>query len=292
MTGFGEARHAGDDPAVSVEVRTVNNRHLKLTVRGTDPYPMMEGDLEKVVKRHVRRGTVTVNVRCVRRGREQEYVLNEAALAGYIRQVRSACEQAGQDPAPVLAQVLGLPGVAGDAPAPSGRPSDTEFAAVTETLDAALVKLQAMRRQEGQAMAEELMSLWRHVGDELSQIRLRLPQVVEMFRERLRERVANALAAVDVSLRPEDLSRDVAVFAERADVSEEVMRLGCHLEEFERIVRTEEDGPGRKLDFVLQEMNRETNTIGSKAGDVAVSRHVVEIKATLEKARELVQNVE
>ena len=90
----------------------------------------------------------------------------------------------------------------------------------------------------------------------------------------------------------EDLIREVAVFAERSDVAEEVTRLASHLDQFEAIVRTVDEAPGRKLEFLVQEMGRETNTIGSKAGDVAVSRHVVEIKAALEKVRELVQNVE
>jgi uncharacterized protein (TIGR00255 family) len=119
-----------------------------------------------------------------------------------------------------------------------------------------------------------------------------MPGVVESYRQRVRDRVGQALADHNVSLRPEDLIREVAVFAERTDVAEEVTRLGSHLEQFEAIVRTEDDGPGRKLEFLVQEMGREANTIGSKAGDVAVSRHVVEIKATLEKVRELVQNVE
>ncbi len=141
-------------------------------------------------------------------------------------------------------------------------------------------------------MADELLSHRQTIADQVTRIRNRSGEVVENYRQRLRDRVAQALAEHSVTLRPEDLIREVAVFAERTDVAEEVMRLGSHLEQFESIVRTEDDGPGRKLEFLVQEMGREANTIGSKAGDVAVSRHVVEIKATLEKVRELVQNVE
>jgi uncharacterized protein (TIGR00255 family) len=174
----------------------------------------------------------------------------------------------------------------------SGRPPDDELAAVERTLESALGRLQAMRQQEGRAMADELLALRQTIADHLGRIRDQVPAVVEAYRHRLRDRVGQALAEHNVTLRPDDLIREVAVFAERSDVAEEVTRLASHLDQFQTIVRTEDDGPGRKLEFLVQEMGRETNTIGSKAGDVGVSRHVVEIKAALEKVRELVQNVE
>jgi uncharacterized protein (TIGR00255 family) len=119
-----------------------------------------------------------------------------------------------------------------------------------------------------------------------------LPAVTDHYRTRLRDRVGQLLRDSNVSVNDDNLLREVALFAERSDVAEEVMRLGSHLEQFAEVVKTENDGPGRKLEFLTQEMFRETNTIGSKAGDVVVSRQVVEIKSTLEKIRELVQNVE
>jgi uncharacterized protein (TIGR00255 family) len=294
MTGFGEARHQADGLTLAVEVRTVNNRYLKVSVRGSEPYPMLEPDLEKVVRKFVRRGTVTVHVRCDRQGRAGDFVLNAVALRSYLEQVRAACDQVGwQVPvSSLLGQVLALPGVAPEPGGVSGRPPDDELSAVEQALEAALGRLQAMRQQEGRAMADELLAHRQTIGDHLGKIRALVPTVVENYRQRLRDRVGQALAEHNVAVRPDDLIREVAVFAERSDVAEEVMRLGSHLDQFEAIVRTEDDGPGRKLEFLVQEMGRETNTIGSKAGDVAVSRHVVEIKATLEKVRELVQNVE
>ena len=294
MTGFGEARHQADGLTLAVEVRTVNNRYLKVSVRGSDPYPMLEPDLEKVVRKVIRRGTVTIHVRCDRLGRPGDFVLNAVALKSYLEQIRSACDQVGwQVPvSSLLGQVLALPGVAPEPGGVSGRPPDEELAAVERTLDVALGRLQAMRQQEGRAMADELLAHRRAVAEHLGKIRALIPTVVENYRQRLRDRVGQALAEHNVAVRPDDLIREVAVFAERSDVAEEVMRLGSHLDQFEAVVRTEDDGPGRKLEFLVQEMGRETNTIGSKAGDVSVSRHVVEIKATLEKVRELVQNVE
>lgn len=294
MTGFGEARGEADGLTLSVEVRTVNNRYLKVSVRGSEPYPMLEPELEKLVRKFVRRGTVTIHVRCDRQGREADFVLNAVALRSYLEQVKSVCDQVGGQVsvAALLGQVLALPGVAPEPGGVSGRPPEDELAAVERTLEGALGRLQAMRQQEGRAMADELLAHRQTIADHLGKIRDQVPAVVEGYRRRLRDRVGQALAEHNIAVRPEDLIREVAVFAERSDVAEEVMRLGSHLEQFETIVRTEDDGPGRKLEFLVQEMGRETNTIGSKAGDVGVSRHVVEIKAALEKVRELVQNVE
>ncbi len=294
MTGFGEARYQGEELSLSVEVRTVNNRYLKVSVRGSEPYPMLEPELEKLVRKYVRRGTVTIHIRCERQGRPSDFVLNTVALRSYVEQVRAACQELGwQVPeASIVSQVLSLPGVAPEPGGRSGRPPEAESTQAERTLEAALKKLHAMRVLEGQAMADELLAHRQCVGEHLLAIERMMPTVVTSFRQRLHERVGQALAEHNVTCRTEDLIREVAVFAERTDVSEEVMRLGSHLEQFESVVQKETDAPGRKLEFLVQEMGRETNTIGSKAGDVSVSRHVVEIKAALEKVRELVQNVE
>src|SRR5262245_1149006 len=177
MTGFGEARHQGDDLTLSVEVRTVNNRYLKVSVRGSEPYPMLEPELEKLVRKFVRRGTVTIHVRCDRLGRGSDFVLNSVALRSYLEQVRTACDQVGwQVPmSALLGQVLTLPGVAPEPGGPTGKPPDDELAAVEKTLESALSKLQAMRQQEGRAMADELLSHRQLVADHLNRIREQIP---------------------------------------------------------------------------------------------------------------------
>ncbi len=294
MTGFGEARHQGDQLNLAVEVRTVNNRYLKVSVRGTDPYPMLEPELEKVVRRFVRRGTVTIHLRCERQSSEAEFAINPVALRSYAEQIRRIASESGfADLTPILmGQLLSLPGIAPQAGALAGRPRDDEIAAVEATLEKALTNLQDMRRAEGQSMAEELLSLRGTIHAQLAGVRTRVPAVVAGHRNRLRERVATVLSEHQISLRAEDLIREVAIFADRSDVSEELVRLESHLEQFDNIIRRVDDSPGRKLEFLVQEMGREANTIGSKAGDVAISMHVVEIKAALEKVRELVQNIE
>jgi uncharacterized protein (TIGR00255 family) len=292
MTGFGEARTEIEGLTVGIEVRALNNRHLKLTVRGSEPYPMFEAELEKVVRRHVKRGTITLHVRVHRLTRSPDLALSIPALTAYLKQICVACEEAGvPDFAPtVLSGVLALPGVAPDS-GYHGSPPEDEWPVVEKTLTAALQKLDGMRREEGRSMAAELLDLHRIAAAELEAVRALLPNISADYRKRLLERVKTALADANVAVQPDHLIREVALFADRTDVSEEVVRFSAHLDQFAELVRKGEEA-GRKLEFVIQEMGREANTLGSKAGDVSVSRHVFEIKATLEKIRELVQNIE
>ncbi len=292
MTGFGESRSQIDSTAVAVEVRAVNNRHLKVTVRGSEPYPMLESEIEKVVRKHVRRGTLLIHIRVERQGRSTDLVLNKAALRDYLHQIREACDEANAPGfvTPLLAGVLALPGVAPESTHSAAPPE--EWPIVEKTLEAALKNLDAMRRDEGKAMAAELLAQHRFIGEQLDAIREHLPTVMSDYRQRILDRVRQAIADAGITLEPQHLVREVALFADRTDVSEEVLRLTSHLEQFAEIAKKGGEGAGRKLEFMVQEMGRETNTLGSKAGDVTISRHVVEVKATLEKIRELVLNVE
>jgi uncharacterized protein (TIGR00255 family) len=287
MTGFGEARHQSDGLAVAIELRAVNNRYLKVSLRATDPYHLLEPEFEKVVRRIIRRGTVQVHLRCERAASAQDYRINATALGSYLEQLRALglCE-AGMLVGPALA----LPGVV---PEPGNLSTylHEDWPIMERVLLAALDRLQAMRREEGRAMAQEFLGYRDTIASHLERIRGRIPQVTAAFRDRLFERVRQTLAELDVKLDRSDLIKEVSIFTERSDIAEEVVRLSSHLDQFQEMVN-EPESPGRKLEFLTQEMFRETNTIGSKASDVEISREVVEIKGILEKIRELVQNVE
>jgi uncharacterized protein (TIGR00255 family) len=292
MTGYGEANYQTDDLQLSIELRSVNNRYLKVNLRAGEPYNLLDAEFEKVVRRVIRRGTIQVHLRCQRQSSAQGFPINSAALQSYVRQVR---ELAGPlllgDQWPVLlSQVLSLPGVVPEEPT-SAIPMDEEWPIIERVLEQALARLQAMRQEEGRAMAQELLQMRDHIGTQLELIRAQTPRVAVLYRDRLFERVRNLLSELDVQIDRSDLIKEVAIFAERSDIAEEVVRLASHLDQFQEIV-AEPESAGRKLEFLTQEMFRETNTIGSKASDVEISRHVVEIKATLEKIRELVQNIE
>lgn len=287
MTGYGDARTTTPSGTLALEIRSVNNRHLKVTVRGSDPYPMLEAEVEKVVRRHVKRGTVLVQVRAERTASAANARLNTALLRAYVKQIEEAVPAA--DRQAVLAGVLGLPGVAPEAIAAS---ADEEWPHAEAGLETALKKLNEARQIEGAAMAAELNSLKNAIADELAKISEHVPRIVASYRARLLERVKGALAETGVNLSPDHVIREVALFADRSDVAEEMTRLTGHLASFDSILAEGGEGAGRRLEFVVQEMGRETNTLGSKAGDVTVSRHAVEVKASLEKIRELVQNIE
>jgi uncharacterized protein (TIGR00255 family) len=287
MTGFGEARLQDERWSVGVEVRTVNNRHLKLSAKISEPYGALEPELERLVRETIRRGSVQLLLRVERPRRAEDYRLNLVALASYRDQLKGL-QGAG---VPVdYSGLLGLPGVVEERKPASDDPHD-DWPALAAVVTAALGRLQAARAEEGRVMAEELLEHGRGVGDHLTRIADRGPEVVASYQKRLHERVQAMVQSHGVAIEPKDLIREVAIFAERADISEEIVRLRAHLDQYVAVIG-EPESSGRKLEFVVQEMGRETNTIGSKANDVEISRSVVEIKGLLERIREMIQNVE
>jgi uncharacterized protein (TIGR00255 family) len=290
MTGFGEARLQDERWSVAVEVRTVNNRHLKLSAKISDPYGALEPELERLVRETIRRGTVQLSMRVERPRRAEDYRLNLVALASYRDQLRSLQgPDAPAAEAPVAA-LLGLPGVVEERKPSADDPRD-DWPALSAVVAEALGRLQAARAEEGRAMAEELLGLGRAVAEFLTKVADRGPEVVASYQRRVVERVQALVQGQGVAIEPKDLIREVAIFAERADISEEIVRLRAHLAQYREVI-DEPESSGRKLEFVVQEMGRETNTIGSKANDVEISRSVVEIKGLMERIRELIQNVE
>lgn len=292
MTGYGEARFQSDHLTLSIELRALNNRYLKVSVRAPDPYHLLEAEFEKVIRRQIKRGTLQLQLRCERQAAPQDFRINPVALTSYVRQVRELGPHLGlgERSDMLLAQVLMLPGVVPE-PGASTHSLHDDWPVIEKVLVEALAQLQIMRQDEGRAMTTELLAQRDTIAAHLNIIRARAVTVAPAFRDRLFERVRNVLAELDVQVDKNDLIREVSIFAERSDIAEEVVRLATHLEHFQEIMQ-ENESPGRKLEFLVQEMSRETNTIGSKAGDVDISRQVVEIKGALEKIRELVQNVE
>lgn len=288
MTGFGDARLQDDRWSVGVEVRTVNNRHLKFTAKISEPYGALEPDLERLVRESVRRGTVLLVMRIERPRRPEDYRLNTVALLSYRDQLEAIKTDAGG--AIDLAPLLALPGVVEERKPVADDPHE-DWPILARVVAEALAKLQASRAEEGQAMAHELVALGQGIAERLERVHARGPDVVSSYRDRLAERVQGLVADKGVVIEPKDLIREVAILAERADIAEEVVRLRAHLKQYVEVIH-EPESSGRKLEFVVQEMGRETNTIGSKANDVEISRQIVEIKGLLEKIRELIQNVE
>lgn len=290
MTGFGEAHRKDAAMAVSVEVRAINSRYFKLTVRCGEGYTALEPLVENVVRQHIKRGTVQVLLRIDRTHASDDYQLDAAVLNGYREQLR-ALYQSWNVAQPVgVEALLALPGVV-VANAAGSFDVERDWPLVNQTLEAAIASMSAMRAEEGRAMAADLAANAAHVAGQLDQIEKRAPLVADFYRARLTERLTKTLAEFEITLQPGDLVRELSVFAERSDISEEIVRLRSHLEQFTTTLELAESS-GRKLEFLTQEMSRETNTIGSKANDVEISRHVIEIKSAIERIREMIQNVE
>jgi uncharacterized protein (TIGR00255 family) len=290
MTGFGEARHQDSRWAIQVEMRTVNNRHFKLNAKISEAFAPMEGALEQLVRERVKRGTVQLSLRVERPRRPEDYRLNLVALTSYRDQLRQLQGDGDHGPTIELGPLLGLPGVVeelrSDGPAPS-----EDWPEVASVVARALEALEASRAREGRAMADELVALGRSIAEHLGRIAERAPEVVHAYHKRITERVQALVAEHSVTVEPTDLIREVAILADRCDISEEIVRLRAHLAQYDAIIG-EPESSGRRLEFLVQEMGREINTIGAKASDVEISRAVVDVKALLEKIRELVQNVE
>ncbi|REJ85448.1 MAG: YicC family protein [Planctomycetota bacterium] len=289
MTGIGGGRADGEHLSVSVELRSVNNRHLKISIRGPDAYLALEQNVEKLIRSRITRGSVQLQLRVERHDGRSAYSIDCDVLCAYLAELRDAA-QAAHLPAPSdMTAVLSLPGVVVESGCAVLEESDWPI--VREALEQALENLTEFRRQEGRAMADEFRSLCGVIEKYTSRVAERSPQVVEAYRQRLHVRVAELLKNTAGEVNDADLVREVGLFADRSDVNEEVTRLTCHVEQFRELM--ESDGPaGRRMDFLCQEMNREVNTIGSKANDVEIARIVVDAKAAIERIREIVQNVE
>ncbi len=290
MTGQGQAQSTADRVTVSAEVRTINGRYFKLSLRGADGLAGIEQKVENAVRKVVRRGSVQVNLRVSKQASAEDFVLNTAVLSNYRKQLVQLYDQLHVSEGIHLESLLSLPGVVQEAAAEADDAAGI-WPVVKQALSEALDGLDAMRKSEGQAMADDLQANCEAIAAELSQIETRAPLVVDYYRQRLQEKMTKFLASYETVVEPADIAREVALFSERCDISEETVRLRSHLDQFAEVMNAKESN-GRKLDFITQEMSRETNTIGSKANDAEIGRRVIEIKASLERIREMIQNVE
>jgi uncharacterized protein (TIGR00255 family) len=283
MTGHGHGTARNEQAALSVEIRSVNNRFLKTTVHG-EIGAELQALVDEAVRAVVKRGTVSVRIRLERLDPDQ-YRLNETALAAYQDQLRRFSHQAEVP----LAAILALPGVVQE---PRIDHDDEQLSELLrEAVEKALGELQVMRTREGDSMRQNLSDNLQQFRGWLGQVEQLAPRVIENFAQRARERIQTLLAKYEITAQPADIIREVGLFAERADIAEETVRLRSHLEQFEKTTAAGESN-GRRLDFLIQEFLRETNTIGSKAQDAEIANCVVEMKTIIERIREMVQNIE
>lgn len=290
MTGYGEAQGHEAGVAVAVEVRAINSRYFKMNVRTSEGFGSFEPLIEANVRKYIKRGTIQVGVRVDREPSPDDYQINKQVLTGYRQQLDGLDKELGGSDSVGLDTLLSLPGVVNEISGDSTRAMEY-WPLVEATLKQAMDMVAKMRADEGGAMAQNLQANCSGIAQLVEHIERRAGVVVENYRGRLAERLQKLLNEFDVQVETVDVIREVGIFAERSDISEEIVRIRSHLDQFDSAVQNQESS-GRKLEFLTQEMFRETNTIGSKANDSEIAQHVIEIKAAIERMREMIQNVE
>lgn len=290
MTGFGEARKQTGQMSIAVEVRTINSRHFKLSYRASEGYAALEPEVEAATREIIRRGTVQLNLRVERSSAADDYRINTDVLDNYRRQLEQYAAGSKWNVTLDPPTLLSLPGVIMEKSHSEEDPHD-DWPTIEPVVKEALAAMTKMRTEEGVALAADLAHNGRLILENLDAIARRAPEVVQSYQSRLTNRVEKALSELNVTVEPADLLREIALFADRSDISEEIVRLRSHLQQYEAALMLPESS-GRKLEFIAQEMGREINTIGSKANDAEISQLVVEIKTALERIREQIQNVE
>ena len=289
MTGFGSATSALDGLQLMVEVRAVNNKYYKGTLRLPESLLPLEATLEAQLARRITRGSVQLTVRTSGSTTSSASTINETVLRAYVDQAERAL--VGTRVAPDLSAFLSLPGVVNESA--DGTMLDLVRAALPPLVDEACDALIAMRAREGAALREVLLGISAEMRRRLQDVQTRVPEVIVVYADRLRQRLNALLTELNSSAREEDILREVAVFAERSDIAEEITRLLGHCDQFEQLLSPGLGEPvGRTLDFLSQEMLREANTIASKSSDMTISRAVVDIKTSIDRIKEQAQNVE
>ena len=289
MTGFGEAHGQENGVDISVELRTINSRYFKLNIRGPEGVNSLETRIESALRKHIKRGSIQLTMRIGRESTSDDYRINRQVLLSYQQQL-AEMSGASEVTSLRLYTLLALPGVI-DEPDNNSEQFMATWPLIESTLQEALTRLSSMRAEEGKAMAQDLAANCQIIEQQIDIISGLTDRVVDHYRSRLTERMKKLLSEYDITIEAGDVVREVGLFAERCDISEELVRLRSHLDQFRELLSSGE-GVGRKLEFLTQEMFRETNTIGSKANDAEIAKHVIEVKAAIERMREMIQNVE
>lgn len=289
MTGFGRAEAAFPGGRLSVEVRSLNARFLDLAVRLPAPDAELEDAMRRAVRKAVSRGRVEVHVDWETAPGERRLRIDRELAVSYDKVLKELAEALGRRGRVSLDTLVQLPGLV--AVEEAGDAAEVRRAALA-ALEAALARMVAMRQAEGRALADDMLARLGRLAGHLEEIARRAPLLPEAARLRLSGRLSALLSEDRAD--PARLAMEVALLAERSDVTEELVRLRTHLSRAEEWLRhgAGGEGVGRRLDFLLQEMHREFNTVAAKAGDLEIARAVVESRAEVEKLREQAQNLE
>jgi uncharacterized protein (TIGR00255 family) len=288
MTGYGrsEVRHA--QMAFTVEARSVNHRYLDVAIRLPRLYVPLEARMKQRVSAYFTRGRIDITLAQQTSTAMRRALSLDQTLAQQYFEALQHLQKLLRLPGTIdLSMMASLRDIFSVEEASADLESDWEI--IAQGLDGALKALQQMRRQEGEALIRDFHMRSQTMAQEIQTIRQRVPEVVVEYRQRLEQRVKDLFAQFELD--PARVAQEAILFAERTDITEELTRLEAHLQAFTRLLASSE-AVGRKIDFLVQEMHREINTIGSKNNDTAIAHSVVELKSELERMREQIQNIE
>jgi uncharacterized protein (TIGR00255 family) len=288
MTGFGRCTADGSGVKVSVDIRTVNNRYLDAHIRLPPEYASLELSIKKQIQAAFKRGRVDMTV-SIERGGITGFGVNRDLVRGYIGALSTLKDEFGLTGEPSLELIARVPGVIQSTGSVEGGDSEV-IETVAAAVSGALADLVAMRAVEGTELSNEMSARLDIVEALLPTIEKRAQELPAQYRERLERRIADLTRGKPID--DTRLAQEAAYLAERSDIAEEIARLKSHTTQFRQSLLGETGEAGKRLDFLLQEMNREANTILSKSGDLHISEAAITIKTEVEKLREQVQNVE
>lgn len=294
MTGFGRGEYTDGKRNMVVEIKTVNHRYADITIKMPRRYSFAEDKIKSAIKAHLRRGKADVFIMVENIGDSDVSVqINEELAKQYLEKMVSLRDALGEpegfNDQLSLLQIAGLPDVIKTTPAAEDE-EEIMQALLIPTLQAAQ-NLDKMRATEGEKLAEDLLAKGENLKKLLDQIAARAPQVATDYTAKLRERITE-LIGNSVQIPEDRILVEAAIFADKCAIDEEITRLNSHIMQLRDIVSTSNQPDGKKLDFLVQEMNREANTIGSKANDITITGYVLDLKSEIEKIREQVQNIE
>ena len=290
MTGFGRGAAGGDGFAVTVEIKTVNNRYLDVHLRAPQELNSMEMDIRKRVKTRLSRGRVDLSISFDRTGSEATYDINQPVVSAYVNALREIQRQFNLGGDIDVTSVARLPGALSS---PRDEMNEEMMRGIEAAIDQALDSLEQMRTTEGAALAEEMRGRLAKIEAAIPTIESAAARLTDAYRERLHKRVTELLSreGQTIEIDAGRLAQEVAYLADRSDITEELTRLKSHVQQFRETIAANEE-VGKRLDFLLQELNREANTVLSKSTEISIKEAGLAIKAEVEKLREQVQNVE
>ncbi|MDI9493162.1 MAG: YicC/YloC family endoribonuclease [Bacillota bacterium] len=290
MTGFGRSEYCDGKRNIIVEVRAVNHRYSDINVKMPRRYSFAEERLKSIVREVARRGKIDLSIMVENLTEDDTTVkLNTVLAKQYYDNLKELQQNFSLTGDITLSLLAALPDVL--KAVPDVEDDEEIFKSLSVPVREAVEKLDEMRTQEGEKLAEDILMRADMISAMAEKISERAPQVVQFYKDKLQERIADLLgSAAEV---PEDrIALEAALFADKSNITEELVRLNSHICQLKQIISQSNQPDGRRLDFLVQEMNREANTIGSKANDIVITNYVVEIRSEIEKIREQVQNIE